>query len=216
MECDQCLLEWRWCAWLGWCFACSAWQLPKGFSVALSWVHLFGSVRNEMLQSPYVREREREYRPRVNLHRDNWCHLLLNCVKLKSVSCTSNLSAQTCDFPKYPPDVDFESSRYPEKESWNNPRLHCCAVFPKEQCCRYSLVWWMDEIKRAKRLSQDFVHHKYQVSHNEPNTDTFQNNLWANCRQFSYRLIFSSLNWWSSMHGVATEKLWVVLFASSQ
>ena len=32
---------------------------------------------------------------------------------------------------KIPPDVDFESSRSPAKsESWNNPNLHCCAVFP--------------------------------------------------------------------------------------
>ena len=36
MECDQCLLEWRWCAWLGWSYACLARQLPTGFSMALS------------------------------------------------------------------------------------------------------------------------------------------------------------------------------------
>ena len=30
MECDQCLLEWRWCALLGWGYACLAWQLPTG------------------------------------------------------------------------------------------------------------------------------------------------------------------------------------------
>ena len=43
MECYQCLLEWRWCAWLGWNYACLAWQLPTGFPVALSWVLLFGT-----------------------------------------------------------------------------------------------------------------------------------------------------------------------------
>ena len=98
MECDKCSLEWRWCAWLEWCYACLTWRLLTGFPVALSWVHLFCSVRNETLQSPNPREWEREYRPCVNLHREKWFQLLQNCVKLKSVSCTSNLL--TCDFRK--------------------------------------------------------------------------------------------------------------------
>ena len=43
-----------------------------------------------------------------------------------------------------PPDVDFESSRYPAKsESWNSPNLLCLAVFPTWQYCLYSRVWWM-------------------------------------------------------------------------
>ena len=43
-----------------------------------------------------------------------------------------------------PPDVDFESSRYPAKsESWNSPSLHCLAVLPTWQYCLYSHVWWM-------------------------------------------------------------------------
>ena len=37
---------------------------------------------------------------------------------------------------KIPPDVDFESSGSRAKsESWNNPNLHCCAVFPTLQYC---------------------------------------------------------------------------------
>ena len=45
---------------------------------------------------------------------------------------------------KIPPDVDFESSRSPAKsESWNNPNLHCCVVFPTWQYCLGSHVWWM-------------------------------------------------------------------------
>ena len=60
---------------------------------------------------------------------------------------------------KTPPDVDFESSQSPAKsESWNNPNLHCCAVFPTPQYCRKSFVRWMYEIKRDNRLSQAFVH----------------------------------------------------------
>ena len=57
-----------------------------------SWLSL-GSIcfvpeRNEVLQSPNPREREREYRPCVNLHREN------------SVSCSSNSLAQMFDFRK--------------------------------------------------------------------------------------------------------------------
>ena len=55
---------------------------------------------------------------------------------------------------KTPSDVDFESFRSPAKsESWNNPSLHCCAVFPTWRHCLNSQVWWMYEIKRAERLS---------------------------------------------------------------
>ena len=38
--------------------------------MTLSWVHLFYSVRNEILQSPNPRERDRECCPCVNLHRE--------------------------------------------------------------------------------------------------------------------------------------------------
>ena len=70
----------------------------------------------------------------VNLHRKRWLQLLLNCVRLRPVSCTSNLLAQLFGFRKMhriPPDIDLESSKSPAKsESWNDPILHCCAVFP--------------------------------------------------------------------------------------
>ena len=105
--------------------------------------------------TPNSREWEREYRPCVNLHREKLFQFPWNCVKLKSVSCTSNSPARTCDFRN----VDFESSRSSAKsKSWNNPSLHRSAVFPTQQYCQYSLVWWMYAIKRAKRLSKYFVH----------------------------------------------------------
>ena len=45
---------------------------------------------------------------------------------------------------RIPPDFDFESSRSPAKsESWNNPHLQCCAVFPTQQFCLCSHVCWM-------------------------------------------------------------------------
>ena len=60
---------------------------------------------------------------------------------------------------KIPSDVDLEPSRTPAKsESWNNPNLHCCTVFPTWQYCLNSHVWWMYEIIRAKSLSHAFVH----------------------------------------------------------
>ena len=52
------------------------WHLPTGFSVALSSIHQFCSVRNEILQPPNPRERERGYRPCVNLHRGKWFQFL--------------------------------------------------------------------------------------------------------------------------------------------
>ena len=58
-----------------------------------------------------------------------------------------------------PPEVDFESSRSPAKsESWNSPSLHCLAVFTTWQFCLYSLVWWIYEINRFRRLSQALDH----------------------------------------------------------
>ena len=58
-----------------------------------------------------------------------------------------------------PPVLDFDSSRSPAKsESWNSPNLHCSAVFPTWQYCLYSLVWWIYEINRFRRVSQALVH----------------------------------------------------------
>ena len=100
------------------------------------------------------------------------------------------------------PDVDFESSRSSEKsECWNSPYLHCGAVFPTWQYCLNSLVWWMYEIKRAKRWSQALVHlviaranlftdHKNIRSTNASQIHTFQNNLWQDNRQFSNKSHF--------------------------
>ena len=56
-----------------------------------------------------------------------------------------------------PPEVDFESSRSLAKlES-----VAICiffAVLSTWQYCLYSLVWWIHEINRFKRLSQALVH----------------------------------------------------------
>ena len=57
------------------------------------------------------------------------------------------------------PEVDCESSRSPTKsKSWNKSNRQRWVVFPTLQDCRQSFVWWIYEIKRAKRLSQALVH----------------------------------------------------------
>ena len=60
------------------------------------------------------RNQARVFRPTSIQRPKRWFRILLNCVKLKFVSYTSNLLEQMYDFQKthnVPPDVDFESSR---------------------------------------------------------------------------------------------------------
>ena len=129
---------------------------------------------------------------------------------------------------KIPPDVDFESSKPPAKsESWNNPNRHCCAVFPTWQHCLNSLVWWMSEITRAKRLSHALVHFvmaraslftDHTISHLPiPAKYRHFRTIWVHTFDNSTDPISSSLNWWSSIHGVATlYHCWGDVFANSQ
>ena len=83
----------------------------------------------------------------------------------------------------------------------------------------------MYEIKRAKRLSQAFVH--FVTARASLFTDHKMSGLpirarYTICKQTvdnppTDSFFSSSLNWWWSMHGVATlPNCWVVLFASSQ
>ena len=115
-----------------------------------------------------------------------------------------------------PPEVDFESSRSPAKsESWNSPSLHCFAVFPTWQYCLYSLVWWMYEIKRFRRLSQALVH--FVIDRASLFTDHRISGLPIRAKYKHFGTIWehpfdnsptdfnsSSLKWWSAMHGVDT------------
>ena len=115
-------------------------------------------------------------------------------------------------FPKIhktPSDVLSLRDLLPKPVSWNNPSLRCCAVFPTEQNCRYSLAWWMCEIKRAKRLSQAFV--RLVIDRASLFTDHRISSLPIRAKHRQFRTIceqtvdnsptdsLSSLNWWSSM-----------------
>ena len=115
-----------------------------------------------------------------------------------------------------PPEVDFESSRSPAKsESWNSPSLHCLAVLPTWQFCLYSHVWWIYEINRFRRLSQALV--LFVIDRASLFTDHRIWGLPIRAKNRHFRTIWeqtfdnsptdpnsSSLNWWSSRHGVAT------------
>ena len=92
MERDQHWLDQDRCAWLESVFTCFSECLPTRFPVTLLhvWFCPFGLVRNKTLQSLDPIDRERDSHPCVNLHREKLLQLPLNCVKLRSVSCTSN------------------------------------------------------------------------------------------------------------------------------
>ena len=119
---------------------------------------------------------------------------------------------------KSPPDVDFESSKSPAKsESWNSPNLHCRALFPTWQYYLNSQMWWMCEIKRAKRslvacagplidCTCKFVHRplKYQAYQCAPNI-RFEKQFVSKPPTFLQQIPFlDPWIWWSSRHGVAT------------
>ena len=72
MERDQHWSDRDWCAWLESVSACLVECLPTSFTVALLhlWFCWFGLVRNEILQSLNLKDRERESHPCINLHRE--------------------------------------------------------------------------------------------------------------------------------------------------
>ena len=116
-----------------------------------------------------------------------------------------------------PPEVDFESSRSPAKsESWNSPNLHYLAVFPTWQYCLYSLVWWIYEINRFRRLSQALVH--FVMDRASLFTDHKMSGcpilarykhlitIWEHVLEnFPTDFISSCLKWWSLMHETDTS-----------
>ena len=102
MERDQHWSDRDGCAWLEFLCACFVDDLPTSFPVALLhlWFCWFGLVKNEILQTPNPKDRELESHPYVVQHPEKLSPLLWSCAKPKSVSCTSNLLARTCDFRK--------------------------------------------------------------------------------------------------------------------
>ena len=111
-------------------------------------------------------------------------------------------------------EVDFESSRSPEKtESWNSPNLHCIAVFPTWQYWLYSHVWWIFKNQSTQAFVTSFDHLwwivraylltiKYQVVQFLQSisiSEQFENILVKIIQQILFLFL---LKRWSSMHGV--------------
>ena len=98
----------------------------------------------------------------VDLHLTTSLQVGQNCVRLKLVSCTSNLWERMFHSRIY---KEFHWGQFlsfswsPVKaESWNTHNLRFCAGFPTWQCCRKSFVRWMKEINLANRLSHAWFH----------------------------------------------------------
>ena len=198
-DCSAGLEPWFgvWCACLMWCYATS-------FLVLDRWCCWIGSEKNDTLLDPISKDQELDFHPLVNLHLEKQFQLL-NCVKLKSVSCTSNLLARTCVFRICTRVLlmlilslqDLQQNQ----KSWSRSIPHCWAVFPTWQCCFNSHVWWMFEIKRTGLVSHALVHffdstskfvHRPQNirSVNARQIQAFQNNVRANRWHFSDRSHF--------------------------
>ena len=148
-----------------------------------------------------------------------------------SASCTSNFLARMCDCQictKSPPEVDFESSKYPAKSVLEQSQSALfCQCFPHD-----NIVWiyLCDECKRSNvpnvcRVvwSTCWQHVqvcsrtiKCRVCQCTPSTGILEHFV-SKLLTIPKDPISSSLNWWSSTHGVVTlYSCWVVSFANSQ
>ena len=96
--------------------------------------------------------------PQTSIKRNNFRF----CETLKFVSYTSNLQEHMFDFQgykKFHPRLISNLQDLPQSQSLeNSPSLHCLAVLPTRQYCRWSFVWWMKVITRAEHSSQTLVH----------------------------------------------------------
>ena len=234
MERDQCWSDRDWCALLEFVCACVIVELPTCFPwlfyiLGLCW---FGLVRNGILQSPSPKDQAREFRPCVNLHPRTLSPLLLSCVRLTSVSCTSNLLAQMFDFRKCTKvllRLMLSFQGFPQNQ--NLETILICIVV---RCFPHDNIVWIhscDECKRSnvlKSSSHALVHSVTARASLFTNHEMSGLPIRAKCRHFRTNCqqavdnsptdpFSSSLNRWSSMLGVATLKnCSVFLLASYQ
>ena len=216
MERDQCWSDPDWCSCLKLVFACLIEELPTGFPVApfTSLVLLFGLERNEILQSLSPKDRELVFQPCVNLHQEIQARLLLSYVKQKSVSCTSNFWARTFDFRKYVELLLMLISSIPGLlQNQSLETILICNVvlcFPHNNI---ACIHMCDEYMRSNVL---IVCHML-LSISSPHEQVCSQTIKYQASQCLPSIFFSSLDGWSSKHGVATFfNCSVVLFASSQ
>ena len=140
-------------------------------------------VRNEiLLRSLNPKDREREFHPCVNLHRERLLPLRQSSVKLKSVSCKPNLLARTCDFRKCTKFALMSTSSlqgFLQTQSLETilvsivvrcfPHNNIACIHLGDECMR-SYVRVLLVIARANL----FTHHKISVYQCGPSTSVLQ------------------------------------------
>ena len=132
--------------------ACLMWYHATSFPVLDLWCCSVGDWNTSIPKSP--RSRAGIPSMRKSSSRDDYFSFCsANCVRLMSVSCTSNLLARTCDFQKRTNVHLVLISSLPNLPQNQNPEtiLVCIIVlyFLTWQCCLNSSVWWMYEIRRT-------------------------------------------------------------------
>ena len=181
------------CAWLNLWFgfgcACLMWCHATSFLVLDLWFSPVGLEKTESLLLLNPKDQELVFHPCVNLHQEVLVRLLLNYFQkytrvhlMLILSLPSLLQNQNLEIIL----LCIVVLCYPIKKNLN------------------SLVWWMCEIKRAKRLSQAFVHlwpheqfthlQKYRAYQNEPNTDISEQSVskqWIILQQIHFLLLLN-------------------------
>ena len=151
---------------------------------------------------------------------------------MKSVSCTSNFLARTCD-SRMCTRVhlmlilslqDLRQNQSPEAVPvcvvvlcfphnnvvWTHMCHECTRPNVLSVCRMLCITWWHNEQVCSQTT-------KYQVYQCAPGAGMSEQVCEQTFHNSPTDPISSSLNWWSPMHGVATlYNCWVVLFASSQ
>ena len=162
MERDQCWSDPDWCSWLELVFACLIDELPTGFRGSSITKFFRTRAGIPSMRKPASREITSAS---VELCETEVCFLHIQLIGTNVCLPKMHMS---------PPDVDFESRRSLAKlESWNNPDLHCCAVFHT-----WHSVWvhMCDEyISTSKFVCSRTM--QYQVYQYVPNTGISEKSL---------------------------------------
>ena len=189
-------------------FSCGVWCSATGVPVTPDlWICWFGLVSNEMLQSLSPTDPKLGPRPSVGLRQEKLFQLPLNCDKLKSVSCTSNLLAQMCDFPK----MHKSPQNLPQNQNLETILICFVVLYHMTIMSEFACVMNARDETRETIITRASVHvgtaraslftdHKtiYQY---EPNKDISEQFVQP-VDKFPTAPISSSLDWWSSMHSL--------------
>ena len=131
-------------SWFGWWCVCLTVCWAAGLPALALRVSVFDWRKNETLQKPMI-ESGNSIHTYNCIERNDFS--FLRTVWNKSLFLTHPTCGKKCvtaEHTQDSPEVDFESSRSPPVKSvfWNNPSLHCSALYPTWQYCSNSLVRW--------------------------------------------------------------------------